>query len=80
MKKLTALFAVVLLCSVPIFAQRNGGGQQRGGGQPSGGGGQQRGGGQPSGGGGQQRGAAQRGGPPVGGGYIPARGPSPRRC
>lgn len=75
MKKLTGLFAVALLCSVPVFAQRDGGGQQRGGGGQQrgggGGGGQQRGGGQPSGGGGQ------RGGPPVGGGYIPARGPSP---
>ncbi len=55
MKKSTGLLAVVLLCSLPVFAQPDGGGQQRGGGQPSGGGGQQRGGGQPSGGG-QQRG------------------------
>ena len=75
MKNLTGLFAVALLCSVPVFARRDGGGQQRGGGGQQrgggGGGGQQRGGVQPSGGGGQ------RGGPPVGGGYIPARGPSP---
>jgi hypothetical protein len=64
MKKLTALFAVAILCSLPVFAQPDGGGQQRSGGKPAGGGG-------------QQRGAAQRGGPPVGGGYIPPRGPSP---
>ena len=78
MKKSTGLLAVVLLFSLPVFAQPDGGGQQRGGGQPSGGGGQQRGGGQPSGGG-QQRGGGggQRGGPPVGGGYIPAHGPTP---
>ena len=56
MKKSTGLLAVVLLCSLPVFAQPAGGGQQRGGGQPSGGGRQQRGGGQPSGGG--QRGGA----------------------
>src|ERR1700736_2016892 len=63
MKKLTGLLAVLLILSLAAFAQQRGGG----GGQHGGGGGGQRGGG----------GGGAHGGPQVGGGHIPAHGPSP---
>jgi len=62
MRKLTGLFAVLLILSLAAFAQ------QRGGGHPQGGGG-----GHPQGGGGAHA------GPQVGGGHIPAHGPTPSR-
>jgi len=63
MRKLTGLLAVVLILSLAAFAQQRGGG----GGHPQGGGGQH-----PSGGG-------AHAGPQVGGGHIPAHGPTPSR-
>ena len=64
MKKLTGLLAVLLTLSLAAFAQQRGGG----GGHPQGGGG-----GQHSSGGGAHA------GPEVGGGHIPAHGPTPPR-
>jgi hypothetical protein len=65
MRKLTGLFAVLLVLSLAAFAQQRGGG---GGQHPGGGGGGQH----PGGGGGYH-------GPAVGGGHIPAHGPTPNR-
>jgi hypothetical protein len=62
MRKLTGLFAVLLILPLAAFAQ------ERGGGHPQGGGG-----GHPQGGGGAHA------GPQVGGGHIPAHGPTPSR-
>ena len=64
MRKLTGLFAVLLILSLAAFAQQRGGS----GGHPQGGGGGQH----PSGGG-------AHAGPQVGGGHIPAHGPTPSR-
>jgi len=64
MRKLTGLFAVLLILSLAAFAQQRGGG----GGHPAGGGGGQH----PSGGG-------AHAGPEVGGGHIPAHGPTSSR-
>jgi hypothetical protein len=63
MKKLTGLLAVLLILSLAAFAQQRGGS----GGHPQGGGGGQRGGG------------GAHVGPQVGGGHIPAHGPTPNR-
>jgi hypothetical protein len=65
MRKLTGLLAVLLILSLAAFAQQRGGS----GGHPQGGGGGQH----PSGGGGTHA------GPQVGGGHIPAHGPTPNR-
>jgi hypothetical protein len=66
MRKLTGLFAVLLILPLAASAQERGGG----GGHPQGGGG-----GHPQGGGGRQGGAPAQ----VGGGHIPAHGPAPSR-